>query len=283
MVQKVNVTLDDVSPLINYSPPEAWGAGSTTKDPYGQFYDHNGTFTLTTQFGASASMTFNGTGVWIYGAKRDNHGPYNTTLDGRTSSDTGYSSINLLQRVLFSGTGLASGNHTVSIVNSLVDNSKPYLDIDSIVYEVEVPDGYGKFTEDDTADAFQFSPSAWSIYPEDLSNYSNGTGHVTSAPDARVVYTFEVGVYLIGSLIYGAVGPMNGVYTVQVDNGDSFTFNGIKDNLIPKTLLYQNNNLAPGRHTVNISNSPFAGQTLSIDYAVIYRSPSTGWVHLRDP
>lgn len=77
-------------------------------------------------------MTFNGTAVWIYGAKRDNHGPYNTTLDGRTFFDNGYSSVNIFGQVLFSAVGLASGSHTVSIVNSLVDTEKPYLDIDSV-------------------------------------------------------------------------------------------------------------------------------------------------------
>ena len=95
-------------------------------------YDHNGTFTLTTQFGATASVTFNGTGVWIYGAKRGNHAPYNTTLDGRTFFDDGYSSTDKFQQVLFSGPGLDSGTHTVSIVDSVVDAERPYLDIDSV-------------------------------------------------------------------------------------------------------------------------------------------------------
>lgn len=76
--------------------------------------------------------------------------------------------------------------------------------------------------------------------------------------------------------IYGTVGPSNGVYTVQIDNGGSVTFNGTKSSLVPQTLLYQNNSLALGRHTVNISNTPFAGQTLSIDYAVVYSSSSAG-------
>ena len=35
MVRLVNVTLDDVSPLIEYSPPEAWTPGQTT-DPLWQ-------------------------------------------------------------------------------------------------------------------------------------------------------------------------------------------------------------------------------------------------------
>lgn len=76
--------------------------------------------------------------------------------------------------------------------------------------------------------------------------------------------------------IYGAVGPFNGAYTVQVDNGDTVILNGTKRNLVPQTLLYQENGLTSGKHMLKISNSPFTGQTLSIDYAVIYSSSSTG-------
>lgn len=76
--------------------------------------------------------------------------------------------------------------------------------------------------------------------------------------------------------IYGAVGPWSGAYTVQIDDGDSVTFNGTKNSLIPQTLLYQGNSLVPGAHKVKILNSPFAGQTLSIDCAVIFGSLSTG-------
>ena len=90
----------------------------------------NGTFTLTTQFGASASVTFNGTDVWIFGAKRGNHAPYNTTLDGSQSNDNGYSSVDRFQQVLFHQPNLTSGSHTVSIADSVQDSGKPYLDID---------------------------------------------------------------------------------------------------------------------------------------------------------
>jgi len=77
-------------------------------------------------------VTFNGTGVWIYGAKRDNHGKYNASLDGNPFFDDGYSSVNIFRQVLFPGPGLASGTHTVSVMNSFEDTAKPYLDIDSV-------------------------------------------------------------------------------------------------------------------------------------------------------
>ena len=102
-------------------------------------YDHNGTFTLTTVFGASASLNFNGTAVWIYGAKRDNHGPYNTTLDGSPFYDNGYSSTNIFQQVLFPGLGLSNATlHTVSIADSPTTANDPYLDIDSVCLRLEL-------------------------------------------------------------------------------------------------------------------------------------------------
>lgn len=98
-------------------------------------YDHGGTFTLTTAFGASASLNFNGTSVWIYGARRDNHAPFNSTIDGRNYFDDGYSSVNLFRTVLFPATQLDGGTlHTVSIMDSVVDVNRPYLDIDSVCF-----------------------------------------------------------------------------------------------------------------------------------------------------
>jgi len=96
-------------------------------------YDNNGTFTLTTVYGASASLTFNGTAVWIYGAKRANHGPYNVTLDGRVFTDDGFRDGELFQQVLFAAVDLdPTRPHTISITNSLADAKRPYLDIDSV-------------------------------------------------------------------------------------------------------------------------------------------------------
>jgi len=273
MVQKVNVTLDNVSPLINYSPPGACRDGSSS-DPSWRWYDNNGTFTLTTTFGASASLTFNGTAVWIYGAKRDNHAPFNTTLDGKSYYDTGFSSKNLFQQVLFPGLELSNAiSHNVSIADSVTNPEFPYLDIDSIVYEVEVPDGSDQISQQDTAAAFDFTPkTAWSTNPGSVSKYSGGTGHVTTSADAYVVYSFE-GSHVE---IYGAVGPNGGAYTVQVDNGAPATFNGTKNALHTQTLLFQYNGNSPGNHIVKVSNTPFSGQTLSIDYATIYRLSSDG-------
>lgn len=137
---------------------------------------------MTTTYGASTTLTFNGTAIWIYGAKRENHGPYSTTLDGSVFTDDGYYDGRLFQQVLFSAVGLdGTVPHTVSITNMPTNDSRPYLDVDSvriffpkdfsrvlignrwrqIVYQVEFPDDYGGFREFDGYGAFTYSPAGW--------------------------------------------------------------------------------------------------------------------------
>jgi hypothetical protein len=89
---------------------------------------------LTATYGASASLTFNGTAIWIYGARRSTHGQYNISLDGQLSYyDDGYSGSPLFQQVLFAAVGLdGTKPHTVSIINAYTDPAAPYLDVDSV-------------------------------------------------------------------------------------------------------------------------------------------------------
>lgn len=71
--------------------------------------------------------------------------------------------------------------------------------------------------------------------------------------------------------LYGAVGPSSGAFTVQLDNGPSMILNATRQRFSPRMVLYQTSGLDLGKHTMRITNAPFSGQTLSIDYAVIWR------------
>ena len=88
-----------------------------TRIPWGLRYSNNGALTLTATHGAYATLTFNGTAVWIYGAKRGNHGPYDITLDGNDSEYDDYDS-DISQQALFSVVGL--------------DATRPYFGIDFV-------------------------------------------------------------------------------------------------------------------------------------------------------
>ena len=73
--------------------------------------------------------------------------------------------------------------------------------------------------------------------------------------------------------IYGMMGPNGGPYTVQVDDGSSVTFDAKGKYLTPQALLYRCTGLGLGPHKVRIVNTPFSGQTLGIDYAIVHHPP----------
>lgn len=58
---RTNITIDDTSPLISY-------LGNWTAFRQADYYA-NGTYTKASTTSSQAVLTFNGTGVWIYGSK----------------------------------------------------------------------------------------------------------------------------------------------------------------------------------------------------------------------
>ena len=96
-------------------------------------YDNNGTWRYTKARGASASLTFKGTSVWIYGSKRNNHGEYVIELDEQYTTLDGFNDVVLYRQVLFSAVELDDTKwHTVSITNQFTDDARPYLGVDSV-------------------------------------------------------------------------------------------------------------------------------------------------------
>lgn len=85
-------------------------------------------FQATETRGASASFSFYGTQVTIYGAKRSNHGTYEVTLDGEaTGAQNGFAMPDEFLRVLYSA-NVAKGPHNVTITN--MENR--WMDVDAV-------------------------------------------------------------------------------------------------------------------------------------------------------
>jgi len=271
VLKKVNITIDNINPLITYAPPEAWREGDTSDAAYSN-YDHQGTFTLTQTLEANASFTFYGVEVWVFGAKRANHGAYQVTLDGHTYKDTGKASPDLFQTVLFHGAGLKNTKHTVVLTDADNTPNLNFLDVDSITYQTVVDSKVDTITQQDDADSFDYS-GVWSGSAQNSGSYSGGTGHTTSADGAYVEYSFN------GSAvqIYGTAGPNNGGYSVKMDNGTYVSYNATKSSSFFQTLIYEINGLKEGAHKVTVVNRPYVnGQQLNIDYAVVnHNSTST--------
>lgn len=94
---------------------------------------YNGTFMVTAQGGSTASLTFNGTAVWLYGSKGKNNGKYNVTLDDDSVFvGDGFSDGDLFQQVLFKASGLdGSKTHRLTVGN-IGANETTHLVIDSV-------------------------------------------------------------------------------------------------------------------------------------------------------
>ena len=72
--------------------------------------------------------------------------------------------------------------------------------------------------------------------------------------------------------LFGTSGPSNGPYSVQLDGGNSVTYNAT--NAYPTNYgvtIYHADNLGPGTHQIVLTNLPAAsGQYLTIDYAQLW-------------
>lgn len=75
--------------------------------------------------------------------------------------------------------------------------------------------------------------------------------------------------------IYGSVGPHNAPYQVELDGGSPVSYNATKQTAYEQVLLYYADNLGPGQHNVQMTNTPsLSGQSLNINYALIDTVPS---------
>ncbi|KAF7297189.1 hypothetical protein MIND_00952000 [Mycena indigotica] len=263
-----NVTVDNISPLIQYAPAGAWREGSASNDNLASSYSNGGTFTLCTTQGSSASLTFNGTQVYVFGAKRPNHGPYSVTLDGTSSTFDGFSSPEFFGP-LFVSSVLKPGQHTVTITNQLTDAARPFLDIDFITWTTTSDQNGASNTLEDTSSNFAFSPaSSWStdLVSNKLTGFSGNNGHVTLSAGATAALTFT-GERVA---VFGPIGPTISPYIVQLDGQPAGTFNATKQNYVAQTTLFAANGLGSGQHILEIIPKPtVAGQILGIDFAQV--------------
>ncbi|ELU35995.1 hypothetical protein AG1IA_07086 [Rhizoctonia solani AG-1 IA] len=75
-----NFTLDDASPLIRYDATWDDGFNSSFDDQFAKYQGQS--FQCTNIDGATANLTFRGTAIYVYGAKRSNHGYYRVAMNG---------------------------------------------------------------------------------------------------------------------------------------------------------------------------------------------------------
>ncbi|KAI0958907.1 hypothetical protein AcV7_004591 [Taiwanofungus camphoratus] len=256
-----NISLDDSSPLIIYSPSNAWvdtPGGDSLSPSYSQASLHT-----TCLDGATASITFNGTGIWLYGGHRPNYGSYTLSVDGSVILHANASSTEPITRQLLGGlTGFSMGEHTVVLANA----GNGSVDLDSLVFETHMGGAGAHLTNltlDDTNTKIMYGPAASDWVSANSSGFYNNTLHYTETPGAQASLGFSGAAVAV----YGTVSPEHGNYTVTLDGQVSRLISG--GNARTLHSQYFAENLGPQEHFLVLTGMD-AGKYTDLDYVTVY-------------
>ncbi|GLB37654.1 hypothetical protein LshimejAT787_0407050 [Lyophyllum shimeji] len=194
----VQVTYDDSDPSIQYSPSvSAWS----------QNHDQafmNGTLHFTSTPGASASITFTGDAVAVYGTVSPDHANVQITLDGRANvlpgGAGGFVSSLHSQVLLYYANNLGLQPHVLTMACVPEEGTGPFMDIDAItVFSSGAPS-----TNDNPSSAGPSSPSS------SVSGSTSGTPAAESIwPSGSTLQASKSGS--LAPIIGGAVGGLVGI------------------------------------------------------------------------
>lgn len=157
-----NFTIDNINPLIQYTPAALWTEGSAANDPLASqsvsidifccladglegirtagplpYARRKGAVPPSLSTALKFSFTERRDPTTVRGPdeicfnKLTSTGPYSVTLDGATTLFDGFSE-NPIFGTLFVSPVLTLGQHTVSVTNQLTDTNLPFLDIDFV-------------------------------------------------------------------------------------------------------------------------------------------------------
>ncbi|KAL5479071.1 hypothetical protein ACEPAI_2359 [Sanghuangporus weigelae] len=254
-----NITLQDFSPLIVYNGE--WQVfGIEVEEEVLILANCSGSsFATTNSSGASFSLSFWGTGIYLEGAKRPS---YTSIVDASRSRA-------IFQTALYAVSGLTSVQHVVT-----VNCTGEAFDIDFIKFTTGDGDESTtneEITLDDGDPSITYLPSAsdWQTTIVNQSDYFNQSAHQTASPDASVRILFSGNAIEV----YGSVGRDHGVYSTRLDSNEPLTLKGTSTQYHqPSVPIFIAGGLSSGSHTLLINNT--GGGTLDLDKIVTSTWPS---------
>ncbi|KAG9095873.1 hypothetical protein FRC06_009332 [Ceratobasidium sp. 370] len=255
-----NVTIDDVSALIQYRGVAGvpWTDSPTSDSQLGYYW--SGTYHSSLMHRASATFLFDGVAVYLYASKRSRHGAYGIYLDNQyVANNNGYSLNPLFKELMYSVTGLAAGTHNLTIINIDPSNTT-YTEVDYITWTTSMD---SSLTETmgtaipHTPGAMKYSSSgAWT------EEQDSDPTMVTSTDGASVTIAFSGN----GIVLNGKTGIAYGMFSVRVDNDAPRQLNASSQQT-HSTILYRQDNLQSGNHTLTVTNLGGGFTSLSIGSA----------------
>ncbi|KAF8315855.1 hypothetical protein DL93DRAFT_812981 [Clavulina sp. PMI_390] len=269
----VNYFIDAESPILSYSG-SGWRPVLSTDIDYAPHYN-NGTGMYTNTTGDSLEINFFGTGISLYGSKLSDHGQFNATLDGTTTTASTYSADAKWATRFYNSPNLNRGLHTLVITDAPKLQNRTFLSVDYLTVQDSAPPFPAKqpslFVDDTDESIFTYLPSrsSWESMPDTLS--LGGTLSRTQSQIGAVEIRF------VGSSIalYGRVGQSNAQYWCSIDGGVNISYNSFANEMASQQTLYMANNLTGGgaEHVLRVWNDPTVSNGhvwLEIDYAQVW-------------
>lgn len=268
LMASFNLTVEDSSPLIAYSPAGSW-VDSPIDDPIATTYS-GGSYHVSTAPGATATITFTGTGLSIFGGHRSNYGTYSISLDGQTISSGSSQSNDLSTRQLLgSASGLPYGSHTAVLTST---GGGP-IDIDWVDVNARAgPPGsvVAKKTFDDNDSTIVYQPSSADWLSNSNPAFLDGTLRYSQTPGASASLTFSGDAVAL----YGTVSPDHADIRISVDGREQRFPGGagVASVVHPQVLLYYRGDLGAGEHTIVLSGDqqPNSGPFIDLDFVDVF-------------
>ncbi|EIW72237.1 hypothetical protein TREMEDRAFT_58395 [Tremella mesenterica DSM 1558] len=270
------ITIDDASPQISYAPntPGTWvtnhKTGAFPDVNYINYFDQ--TFHATYTENATASITFNGSSISVYGSFGQNHGNYSVQLDGNTSEViSGETDERVSQTTVYYADGLnTSVEHTLILTNlpsdASLSNDTLWFDLDYIVIDTGSDDPTFTSIYDDQDAHFLWSDTDWRSLTNFPHDYFDHTNHLTNIAGSTMSFTFNG----TSCQIFGGLNHDHGRYSVSLDGGTEEMYNGNWFELLTKIPLYTVNGLDQGIHTIIMTNHGNGStKDFDVDYAVV--------------
>ena len=254
-------TYDDHQAAIRYE-----GAG-WTHDP-GGINVYRNTYTYTNAAGATASLTFNGTGLTYIASKTANRGIAEIFIDGESYGRVDcYAAEPQTQVEVFSIDNLPAGEHTLQIratgeKNEAADGT--YVEVDAI--RVTGPfDNRQYALVDEMNEAVSAQGSGWSLGNAVSGSY-DATLSYSNVPGDYMEYTFTG----TGIACFASKESNRGIAEIILDGVSQGTVDMYSPSILRQQEIFRTDTLAYGQHTLQIrvtgqQNPASAGAYVDVD------------------
>ncbi|KAJ7490754.1 hypothetical protein FB451DRAFT_625539 [Mycena latifolia] len=180
----MSVIVDDHDALIQHTPPAGWASFGSTVEYLST------TTTSATTLGNTATFTFEGTSITVYGTIGPGNGSTMTFSIDETPVDL-YDAPALdsaiYHQAFWTSPVLAEGSHNL-VINQDSSSEQGVIFLDYFLYDTTSTSGKTLFIDDNDA-RVQYLPGCWDTF--NLAQAFNHTSHASQSAGCSLSLTFE--------------------------------------------------------------------------------------------